>query len=323
MADNDDKGFFDRLGEILNTPLPGTKTASTTPAPAAPGSPQDDDGGLLERIRDILSTPLPGTTVSGGGTPGGAQAAEVAAETQPQTRVPAAQSGAPVPGEAPPRCAGRGPATHSTDGSQRSRPRRGRAERRLVATGLGGIQGPPVRGGSWLRPEAGAGPRQAGRFSRPGATALRRTPATGRGDVPPAPAMEAQCLAPISAGTAVRTASAAPAVCPASQRAARCAHAAWNDAPLDAAGRAHARPDGRTWNASAALDAPPALTPMAPAPPRGMIVAVAMGVSLTPALSQRARGTRSAFGATFTLTIRATQGSGGLRQILRRATFPA
>ena len=51
--------------------------------------------------------------------------------------------------------------------------------------------------------------------------------------------------------------------------------------PLDAAGRAHARPDGRTWNASAALDAPPALT------------------------------------------IRATQGSGGLRQILRRATFPA
>ena len=104
MADNDDKGFFDRLGEILNAPLPGTKTASTTPAPAAPGSPQDDDGGLLERIRDILSTPLPGTTVPGGGTPGGAQAAEVAAETQAQGQpmAPAAQSGTPVPGEAPP-----------------------------------------------------------------------------------------------------------------------------------------------------------------------------------------------------------------------------
>lgn len=25
MAEKDDKGFFDRLGEILNSPLPGTK----------------------------------------------------------------------------------------------------------------------------------------------------------------------------------------------------------------------------------------------------------------------------------------------------------
>ncbi|MFZ0789248.1 MAG: hypothetical protein WAM94_06470, partial [Chromatiaceae bacterium] len=102
MADNDDKGFFDRLGEILNTPLPGTKTASNDDSPAAPDSQQEDDGGLIERIRDILSAPLPGTTVAGAGTPGGAQAAEVAAETQAQSRVPADQSGARAPGEAPP-----------------------------------------------------------------------------------------------------------------------------------------------------------------------------------------------------------------------------
>jgi hypothetical protein len=42
MTEQHDKGFFDRLGEILNTPLPGTKTPSTAPSEA-------DDQGLLER----------------------------------------------------------------------------------------------------------------------------------------------------------------------------------------------------------------------------------------------------------------------------------
>jgi hypothetical protein len=45
---------------------------------------------------------------------------------------------------------------------------------------------------------------------------------------------------------------------------------------------------------------------MAPAPPEGMIVVVALVVYLTPALSQRARGTRSAFGATFRVTLHDT-----------------
>ncbi len=61
MADSDDKGFFDRLGEILNTPLPGTQKADAPAAPTASASPEDDDEGLLARIRDILNTPLPGT----------------------------------------------------------------------------------------------------------------------------------------------------------------------------------------------------------------------------------------------------------------------
>ena len=56
MAQEEDKGFFDRLGEILNAPLPGTQ-APTSPAPAPA---DDDDDSILERIKDILNTPLPG-----------------------------------------------------------------------------------------------------------------------------------------------------------------------------------------------------------------------------------------------------------------------
>ncbi len=58
MAHEEDKGFFDRLGEILNAPLPGTqKPASQTQRSAA----DEDDDSLMERIKDILNTPLPGT----------------------------------------------------------------------------------------------------------------------------------------------------------------------------------------------------------------------------------------------------------------------
>jgi hypothetical protein len=68
MADPQDQGFFDRLGEILNTPLPGTRApadpqSGAGPGPAAPGG---DDDGLLARIRDILSAPLPGTVAGPG-----------------------------------------------------------------------------------------------------------------------------------------------------------------------------------------------------------------------------------------------------------------
>jgi len=56
MAQEQDKGFFDRLGEIFNAPLPGTQR----PAPQTPAD-EDDEASVLERIKDILATPLPGT----------------------------------------------------------------------------------------------------------------------------------------------------------------------------------------------------------------------------------------------------------------------
>ena len=52
------KSFFERMGDLLNTPLPGTE-ATHTPTP----SPKSDtiDDSLLSRIKDILNTPLPGS----------------------------------------------------------------------------------------------------------------------------------------------------------------------------------------------------------------------------------------------------------------------
>ena len=75
MAQEEDKGFFDRLGEILNAPLPGTQgQAPQTQAPAA----DDDDGSVLERIKDILNAPLPrapqAESGSGAATASGAHA---------------------------------------------------------------------------------------------------------------------------------------------------------------------------------------------------------------------------------------------------------
>jgi len=58
MAKEDDKGLFDRLGEILNAPLPGTKRP---PSQTQASTDDDDDDSLLERVKDILSAPLPGT----------------------------------------------------------------------------------------------------------------------------------------------------------------------------------------------------------------------------------------------------------------------
>ena len=59
MSSEADKTFFERLGSILNAPLPGTRSN----APAADGQvPADHEAdGLLERIKDILNQPLPGT----------------------------------------------------------------------------------------------------------------------------------------------------------------------------------------------------------------------------------------------------------------------
>jgi len=65
MAKEDDKGIFDRLGEIFNAPLPGTQRPSSQPQ-----SPTDegDESSVLERIRDILATPLPGTSEAESGS---------------------------------------------------------------------------------------------------------------------------------------------------------------------------------------------------------------------------------------------------------------
>jgi len=60
MAQEEDKGFFDKLGEILNAPLPGTRAPASRQAPASPQD-DDDDDSLLERVKDILNAQLPGT----------------------------------------------------------------------------------------------------------------------------------------------------------------------------------------------------------------------------------------------------------------------
>ena len=55
----EEKSFFERLGEILNAPLPGTE-AKPSVKPTAEVVEGDDDS-LLARIKDILNTPLPGS----------------------------------------------------------------------------------------------------------------------------------------------------------------------------------------------------------------------------------------------------------------------
>lgn len=73
QADSQKKSFFERMGEILNAPLPGTEAgteATTKPATqkkADSNGIELDDGSLLaedsllQRIKDILNTPLPGS----------------------------------------------------------------------------------------------------------------------------------------------------------------------------------------------------------------------------------------------------------------------
>jgi hypothetical protein len=90
MAQEEDKGFFDKLGEILNAPLPGTQgpAPQQTQAPSEEGS----DESLLERVKDILNTPLPGTpqteaeagTVAGQSNQNGTAAAAQQQEKTPE-----------------------------------------------------------------------------------------------------------------------------------------------------------------------------------------------------------------------------------------------
>jgi hypothetical protein len=85
MAQEQDKGFFDRLGEIFNAPLPGTQR----PTPQTQSSADDDDASVLGRIRDILATPLPGTAQAESGS----EARDPAEPQQPPGDAP----GAPAP----------------------------------------------------------------------------------------------------------------------------------------------------------------------------------------------------------------------------------
>lgn len=63
------KSFFERLGELLNQPLPGTEidvaSASATkqadPKQVDQSTDDNEDISLLERVKEILNTPLPGT----------------------------------------------------------------------------------------------------------------------------------------------------------------------------------------------------------------------------------------------------------------------
>ena len=57
MAEQE-KSFFDRLGELLNSPLPGTEAS---PSVATSTAKKDDDSSLIDRVKDILNTPLPGS----------------------------------------------------------------------------------------------------------------------------------------------------------------------------------------------------------------------------------------------------------------------
>ena len=59
--DQQKKSFFERMGDILNAPLPGTE-ATTKPQSTSEIKEGDDDS-LLARIKDILNTPLPGSEI--------------------------------------------------------------------------------------------------------------------------------------------------------------------------------------------------------------------------------------------------------------------
>ena len=85
MAQDEEKGFFDKLGDILNAPLPGTQGPASQPTSS---SPQDnDDDSLLERVKDILNTQLPGTPQTETGTPA-VQSGQAGTETAPQEKTP-------------------------------------------------------------------------------------------------------------------------------------------------------------------------------------------------------------------------------------------
>lgn len=88
MSDSaEEKGFFERMGEILNSGLPGT-----TPAPSSATEEEDDDS-LLARIRDVLEQPLPGTQAPDATLPPAVEAPPAA----PGAQAPGSWRGQPQP----------------------------------------------------------------------------------------------------------------------------------------------------------------------------------------------------------------------------------
>jgi hypothetical protein len=61
MEPNDESSFFDKLGEILNAPLPGTARKETGSAKTVD---EEDDDSMLERVKDILQHTLPGAVAA-------------------------------------------------------------------------------------------------------------------------------------------------------------------------------------------------------------------------------------------------------------------
>ena len=85
MAQDEEKGFFDKLGDILNAPLPGTQGPTSQPTSS---SPQDnDDDSLLERVKDILNTQLPGTPQTETSAPAG-QSGQAGTEAAAHEKTP-------------------------------------------------------------------------------------------------------------------------------------------------------------------------------------------------------------------------------------------
>lgn len=85
MAQDEDKGFFDKLGEILNAPLPGTQGPASQQTQSS--SQDDDDDSLLERVKDILNAQLPGTPQEDTSIPAG-QSGQGGTKTAPQEKTP-------------------------------------------------------------------------------------------------------------------------------------------------------------------------------------------------------------------------------------------
>ena len=67
--DENKKSFFERMGEILNAPLPGTERGAEVKVESQSGTntsadvANENDDSLLARIKDILNTPLPGNDI--------------------------------------------------------------------------------------------------------------------------------------------------------------------------------------------------------------------------------------------------------------------
>lgn len=62
MRNETNKSFFEKMGELLNKPLPGTEAKPSSKSSTS-NAEVDNDDSVLGRIRDILNTPLPGSEI--------------------------------------------------------------------------------------------------------------------------------------------------------------------------------------------------------------------------------------------------------------------